>query len=259
MRPENGLPLKIRGKIIRVDKHGLVCLNDIWRAAGFSKNLKPGDWMRLGTVHRLIEAVLKRITGRSSNWTKKEIKSASYTKVGQNGGTFADVRLALAYAEYLNPKLAVEVREVYLRFKTGDATLADDVLQRASAEANEWAARRAMSRVIRNTYTEALSYHGVSLPIDFANCTNETYLGLFGKTAKQLKKQNGISGNLRDHMDIRELAYVMAAEALSSERIEDQQCNGPHECRHATKRSARFISSAIAADRRDRSEPGLPF
>lgn len=58
---------------------------------------------------------------------------------GAAGGTFADVRLALAYAEYLNPDLAMEVREIVLRDKAAYPTLADDILQRATPEANEGA------------------------------------------------------------------------------------------------------------------------
>ena len=111
--------------------------------------------------------------------------------------------------------------------------------------------------MVRNAYTETLANHGVTKPKEFAICTNATYEGLFGKTAKQLKAQKQIVGSLRDQMDIRELAYVMASEALSSERIEDGNSNGLQACRHATARSAHFIKTAIDADRRDRREPGL--
>lgn len=259
MTNNEALSVTLRGRTIRFDENNLACLNDIWRAAGFTKNQRPSDWMRLPSTIRLIEAVLVRITGKSRNWEKSDFRSVSYTKRGSTGGTFADVRLALAYAEYLNPKLALEVREVFLRYKAADATLADDILERAGPAANEWAARRAMSRVVRNIYTETLVNHGVRLRRDFANCTNATYRGLFGKTARQLKVQEGITGNLRDHMDTSRLAYVMAAEALSSERIDEQKCEGPTECQIATSRSAYFIRSAIEADRKDRKEPRLPF
>ena len=112
------------------------------------------DWLRLGTTLKLIETVFVRITGKSRNWTKVEIKSVYYTKVGANGGTFVDPRLALAYAEYLNPKLALEVREVFLRHKSGDATLADETLQKSTPEGNEWAAVRALGRAKRRRFTK---------------------------------------------------------------------------------------------------------
>lgn len=252
MTSEYALTVTLRGRKIRFDENNLACLNDIWSAAGFTKNQRPHDWMRLGTVQKLIQEVVKRNTGKSRNWTKSELRTATYTKRGQNGGTFADVRLALAYAEYLNPKLGIEVREVFLRYKAADETLADDILDRAGPEANEWAAKRALSRVIRNTYTETLQNHGVSKGLEFARCTNTTYRVLFDGTAGQLRKRKGVKGNVRDHLDTLELSAVMTTEALSSERIVDERCNGVHECSAATEKSAGFIRQAIEADRKDR-------
>lgn len=243
----------IRGRIIRLDENGLVCLNDIHSAAGYSKNQKPNDWRRLPFVTKLEFAVLERITGKSRNWTKDEMRSAIYAKTGQAGGTFADVRLALAYAEYLNPVLALEVREVFLRYKAGDVTLADEVLQKASPKDNEWAGTRALGRSTRAGYTATLQQHGVTKPVDYAICTNETYKGLFDKTAKQLKADKDVTkGGLRDAMSTKELAFVMAAEQLSVERIEEEECAGREECRQATGKSASFIRQAIEADRKDR-------
>jgi hypothetical protein len=249
---DNSLSVAIRGKSIGFDEDGLACLNDIWRAAGFRKSQTPSDWMRLQSTQKLTEAVIKRITGKSRNWTKSEIKSAYYTKAGSTGGTYADVRLALAYAEYLNPKLALEVREVFLRYKAADATLADEILQEASEQDNEWAAKRALSRAIRNGYTDTLRDHGVTNGKDFGRCTNATYKTLFGATAKQLKEKKGVGGNLRDHMTKLELSAIMTSEALSSERIEDERCEGAQECKSATEKSAGFIRRAIEDDRKDR-------
>ena len=168
MPSQNVTPFIVRGRKVRVNENGLICLNDIHVAAGFSKNQKPNDWIRLGTTHKLIEAVFVRITGKSRNWTKDEIKSVLSTRVGADGGTFVDPRLALAYAEYLNPKLALEVREVFLRHKSGDATLADETLQKSTPEGNEWAAVRALGRAKRRHFTNVLQEHEVVRPIDFA-------------------------------------------------------------------------------------------
>lgn len=249
--------LVIRGRTIRSDENGLICLNDIHQAAGFSKNQKPSDWMRLETTHARIERVLKLITGKSRNWSKSDFRSVSYAKAGAGGGTYADPRLALDYAEYLNPKLAIEVKEVFLRFKAADPTLADDVLDRASPEANEWAARRAMGRAVRHQYTDELGKRGVEKGYQFGVCTNETYRGLFDATAKKLKEDRGLksSASLRDAMDMKELAFVAASEALSVERMEDEDSAGFRECREATGKAASAIRFAIEGDRRDRQKP----
>ncbi len=240
----------IRGRAIHVDDAGFVCLNDIWRAAGYSQHQKPTDWKELPTTGRRIVALLERNSEKSrvSNYNPK---SVIYTKRGQGGGTFADIRLALDYAEYLNAKLALEVKEVFLRYKAGDPTLADEVLDRASPEANEWAGKRALARAGRRPFTDTLQRHGVRFPIEFARCTDAVYIGLFRKTARQLKSDKQVSSNLRDAMDGVELTFVAAGEALA--RVEATNPNNAVACEAATLRSTSFLRDAIEAERRDRA------
>lgn len=178
------------------------------------------------------------------------------TKSGPGGGTFAHPVLALAYTEYLSAKLAVEVRDVFLRYRSGDATLADEVLQKASPEGNEWAAKRALGRVVRNQFTQELDKRGVDEGWQYGNVTNETYKGLFDKTATQLKEAKGISksSNLRDKMSIKEIVFIAASEALSIERMEDESARGYDDCKMATAKAAKALRSAIDADRKDRQK-----
>lgn len=170
------------------------------------------------------------------------------------GGTFAHPVLACAYAGYLSPKLEVEVREVWLRYRSGDATLADEILERATPEANEWAGVRALTRTTRNKHTAILQDHGVERPLDFAKITNETYIALFDRPAKQLKASRGLKkgDNLRDKMSLPELTYVMAAESLANERIEETDPHGPTRCQIAVRTSATFIRESIEKDRASR-------
>jgi hypothetical protein len=250
--PNHSQPLVIRGRSIRVDENGLTCLNDIWKAAGFSTNQRPSDWAALHTTHKRIERVLKLITGKSGNYEKADILRVFKTRIGKNGGTWVDVRLALDYAEYLNPALAIEVKEVFLRYKAADPTLADEVMERADAAANEWIAKRSMSRAARLGYTATLKDHGVAERQHYGECTNATYRGLFGKTAKQLKEEKGVKGSLRDAMDLKELATVSFAEVLSTDRIEEEACRGFGECRDATAKVAGAVRTMIESDKRDR-------
>jgi KilA domain-containing protein len=244
--------LKIRGQLIRSDSNGLISLTDIWGAAGFTVNQKPGQWQRLDSSQKLMMALMERIVGKSHNSGKIAVKSIYYSK--GSAGTFAHPVLACAYAGYLSPKLEVEVREVWLRYRAGDATLADEILEKASPEANEWAGVRALSRTTRNKHTAILQDHGVNAPIDFANITNETYIALFDKRAKSMKAERGLkkNDNLRDKMGLSDLTYVMAAESLANERIEQTNPQGPTPCQIAVRRSARHIREAIEKDRADR-------
>ena len=256
MTDDTANALVIRGRNVRFDENGLACLNDIWKAAGYSENKRPHDWQRLPGSNAKIERVLELITGKSRNYTKDDMHLVYRTRRGANGGTYADVRLALDYAEYLNPKLAIEVKEVFLRYKAGDATLADEVLQGASAEDNVWVAQRAIGRAARIHFTAELKVRGVTEPKHYAMCTNATYLSLWDKTAKEIKAAKGIPANVnpRDRMDAKELAFLAASEALSVERMEDEDSQGFTECHNATKKAASAIRSAIEADRRDRQK-----
>lgn len=247
--------LIVRGQKVRFSAEGLARLGDIWSTAGNQKNRTPTDWLRLPTTSRLINALLEKATGKSHSWTKSEVRSTHYV---QNGiGTFADVRLALAYAEYLDPKLALEVREVFLRFRGADPTLADEVMQRATPEANEWVARRAMGRSVRNLYTTELNARGVKDGREYGICTNATYRKLFDGSAQQIKAARGLpaKASVRDSLNIRELAFLAASEALSVERMEDEDSQGFGECHSATANSAASIRLAIETDRRTRKKP----
>lgn len=250
----NRHPLVIRGRVIRADRNGLICLNDIWSAAGFSKHRRPSDWLRLETTNPRIQRVLKLVTNKSGNYDKADILRVFKRRVGVNAGAWADVRLALDYAEFLSPALAIEVKEVFLRYKAADATLADEIMQRADAEANEWMAKRSLGRAARLTYTGVLKVHGLQEPKEYAQCTNATYIALYGRDAAQLKKEKGLPArsNLRDGMDTKELITVSFAEILSSERIEDEDCQGFVECRDATSRVGRAVRTMIDMERKDR-------
>jgi hypothetical protein len=251
--PSSDKQLVIRGRQIRFDKAGLANLNDIWTAAGFTKNQRPGDWVRLATTIRRIERVLKLITGKSRNYTKQDMHKVIKTVVGAKGGTYVDVRLALDYAEYLDPALAIEVKEVFLRYQSADPTLADEVLERATPEANRWAGMRALARSNRNSYTLTLKNHGV-VAKGYMDCTEAVYQALMGGKSYQIRAKRGLppKSNLRDSMNIEELAYVMAAEALSAERIAEENRQGNAQCVEASSIGASAIKSAIEADRLNR-------
>lgn len=243
------LPI-LRGQPIRKDDHERICLNDIWRVAGCPGNQRPFDWRRLPQTVALLNVLLRDNAGKSRNIEQAPI----WTTRGRAGGTFVDPRLALDYAEYLSPELALEVKDVFLRYLAADAALADDVLERASPEANEWAGIRALSRAQRRKYTDCLQAHGVKDGRDYAACSDTLYLGLFDKRAAALKSSKGLSksASLRDHLSADELAFVVAGETLARERIDEEGADGGEACRIATQRSAQNLRRGVEMDRADR-------
>lgn len=245
----------LRNQAIRSNAEGLICLNDIWSAAGSDKTRRPAEWRRTASAKRLHGALAARIVGNSHKCAPTLVSAER----GSKGLTFAHIVLAQAYAEFLDDNLAVEVREVFLRFRAGDASLADEILERASLEENRRVATRAMGRVTRGQFTDVLQQHGVVKPF-FGICTNVVYQTVLGKPAAALKKALGVpkNGSLRDAMSVTQLAAIALAEALSTDRIEADECNGGEECRQATFSASRHVRGALDAERKDRKiKPAL--
>ncbi len=242
----------LRGHAVREDEFGRWNLNDIWVLAKAANSRLPKEWTKKPPSKRLAAELQKKVTNRRLKENTSNIP-VLYAKRGRgNEGTYAHPVLAAAYAGYLSPKLEIETREVWLRFRAGDATLADEILQKASPEANEWAAKRAIGRAVRNLYTGELDKRGVRKHEHFAACTNETYKGLFDKTASQLKTERNVVGSLRDSMSLKEIAFLAASEALSIERMEDENSLGFGECRTATAKASSSLRRAIETDRKTR-------
>lgn len=244
------LPLVVRGQSIRQDDQGRICLDDLHSLAKSSAGRDPKRW-RATEPAKALERVLQQKVGNPDLFGKV----VEARRGRGNKGTFAHPVIAAAYAGYLDTKLEVEMREVWLRYRAGDATLADDILQRASAEANHWAGVRALSRARRRSYTDVLKAHGV-VQRGYMECTEAVYLHLLGGKSYQLRARMNLKPktNLRDHLDADNLAYVMAAEALTAERIEDEDRQGNFQCAQASAIGAAAIRRAVEEDRRNRQK-----
>ncbi|WP_084250073.1 KilA-N domain-containing protein [Sphingomonas mali] len=247
--------LILRGKPIREDGEGRLCLDDIFDLSGAKESKAPKHWRGNRASRELQAELQKKVT---AGYLKDGKPNSPVIHAGRGRGvmgTYAHPILAAAYAGYLSPKLEIEVREIWLRFRAGDATLADEILQRASVEANHWAGVRALARSNRNGYTDVLKEHGV-VEKGYMACTEAVYQALLGGKSYELRARRGLPDktNLRDHMNVDELSYVMAAEALSAERIEEEDRQGNADCVAASRLGASAIRSAIEADRRNRQK-----
>lgn len=247
--------LSLRGRIVTEDNRGNLRLDDIWSLSKNPARKNPESWRHRRATRDLTEELQKRITTDNLSNGRPNFK-VIYESVGQStSGIFAHPILAAAYAGFLSPKLEIEVREIWLRFRSGDATLADEILEKASAEENRWAGTRALSRTQRKNYTDTLKNHGV-IGKGYMDCTEAVYFSLLGGKSYQLRKQMKLpeKTNLRNELPTDQLAYVMAAEALSSERIIEERRHGNFECIEATSIGASAIRDAIESDRMNRQK-----
>src|ERR1700730_3345465 len=126
--------LVLRKRLIRTDEQGRICLTDIYASGQYGDHQTPNDWWRVHATQRLAEALLSRFPGNNRQSNKPDISEIYEGKSGPKGAVYAHPILACSYAGYLCPEFEIEVREVWLRYRAGDPTLADEVLERASPE-----------------------------------------------------------------------------------------------------------------------------
>lgn len=217
---------------------GMICLTDLWRASGQNKNQDPPQWLRLPGTKKFIESLGKRIMGKSHDLIKSKGRS----------GTYAHWQIGIAYAKYLSPELHMHVNEIYMRYRSGDVSLAEEISDKASKENQEWLAKRLLGKVKRNEFTKTLDEHGVE-GIGYAQCTNSTYKGLWDKNARALKEEKSKGGisvkNVRDHFDTDELVTVMFAEVATKKDIEKRELQGNKDCADSCYETAAKVSKVL--------------
>lgn len=153
--PESAAEIVLRGRLIKEDVDGFLCLNDIHQISHASNTRAPSKWRALPTTKEL-EAALQQNSRFSAIIRNSSSKSAAYTRRGKGGGTFAHHILALAYAEYLSPDLAIEVKDIYLRLRTGDPELIAEISEKADA-ARKWQDTRDASKAAREQFVGVLA------------------------------------------------------------------------------------------------------
>ena len=136
--PSNFPSLILRNQNVSTDEHGNICLNDLWEMARRPDNKRPRDWYRGKRVKALEVALQDRIV-EILHKSKKEAEDSTYSVVGRGtrARTYAHPVLALDYSEYLEPALEVEVREIFLRYRANDVSLANDILDRIAEQVEE--------------------------------------------------------------------------------------------------------------------------
>lgn len=190
----------------------------MWRVAGENLSKRPVRWLGQDHTRELIAAL--KVRGAY-------LYDLVTTKRGRRGGgTYAHPVLALAYAEYLEPALGVEVREIALRVYAGDVTVLDD-FKRSYAEQLEEDANRLMTReeVRRNNadLNQLLKEQGATFGRQWASFHNEGYLGLYNETEDQIHTRKGLKRGekILDHMAFVELAPNLYRTAIAQQYLRE--------------------------------------
>jgi len=120
---------EFNGMVVRRDGE-LMCLTDLWRAAGSPERNRPADWLRFRG--RVFVEHAQTVMGHHD----------LDVSTGRAGSTWANKHVALAYATDLNPALRLHVQEVFFAYTDGRLT-ADNPETEAVLDATQAAAVRA--------------------------------------------------------------------------------------------------------------------
>lgn len=218
--------ITIRESKVSVDDGGLICLTDLWKLSGEPVWKNPPKWIKRDYVRELIAALGRSNIPHGDVW--EPIKS----KPGNRGGTYAHPILALAYAEYLNPDLGIEVREIALRVYAGDVTVLDEFNRAHQERLNEDVNRIMAREEIRKNNTElnaTLKTVGATHSTQWASFHNEGYKGLYdGLNEDMIHARKDLERNQKilDHMGSYELAANMFRTFTAQQHLKEHPVAG---------------------------------
>lgn len=139
------------------------------------------------------------------------------------------------------------------RYLDADIKLATDIVDRNDNEQDlQRLEARVRGKITRKRLTGILKSHGV-VGSGYAICTNKLYIGLYGTTAKGMRKRKGLpdKANWRDHASVSELNEISFSEDLSGKRIVKVDAQGNKECAKVTydvaKKVADFTRDILTA------------
>lgn len=210
VRDDSGRRLNLRGSDVTEDEHGNICLNDLWVLAESPENLRPTNWHRQKKTQALEKALVDRIMFLKHTSAEDTAKTTFYVAGrGVKARTYAHPVLALDYAESLNPELGVEVKEIFLRYRANDISLANDILDRIAEQVqeDEFRITNRSEITLRNTELAKQGAKAGCTQWDYAELHNAGYRGLYnGLEATDIHKLKKLtkSQKILDHMNAAE-------------------------------------------------------
>lgn len=231
----------------------MISLTDLWKEAGSDKQKTPAKWQETETAIGFIAATCKIL-----NIAKNDVLKS---KRGKNGGTWGHKQIALEYAQYLDPKLAVLINQVFFE-RVEEEKNPDLIIDRGIktyeklGKAPAWIDERIKGKLTRNSFTKTLAAHGV-VHQGFRNCTNAIYNPLFGGSTDVVREKKGLdkTQSIRDNLSVIELAAIGLSELLAMENITKNGIKGGGKCEIACKQSSKAVANAIVQSRKSISQP----
>lgn len=237
------------GVEVRSDKDEFISLTDLFKASGSPANKAVKDWIRLSSTESFIGAVGRMLKVDKSHLIK--------IKRGKGGGTYAHKQIALEYAQYADPNLAVAVNQVFFE-RLEEEKNPEKAIDRGisgykkQGYSEEWISDRLTGKAARLSFCSTLSRHGVTNK-GFGPCTNALYTPLYGGGSEVIREKKNLpaKANPRDHMSQMELSAIRFAENLAADTIERKNLKGDKPCEYACYSAAKQVADLITTNRKE--------
>ena len=233
---------------IKPDIVGNFSLTTLWKLTNGDSKKAPAKWQESEPVQRFIQTASKILNIGISDIIK--------SKRGKGGGTYGHKQIFIEYAQYLDSELAVAVNEIFFQ-RIEEEKNPELAIERAKnswrrkGKNEKWIDQRMQSIESRKHFTSVLAKHGVT-GNGFKKCTNASYVGFYGKDAKELRQEKGlISGtNIRENMTSVGLAAISLIENLASEDISKRNLWGNEQCSESAHAAGKGINKMISEYRK---------
>ncbi len=152
-------------------------------------------------------------------WIESTNAIGIVSRSGNGGGTYAHKDIAFEFASWLSPEFKLYVITDYQRLKNDES----------NKLSSTWNIKRVISKTNYRLQTDAIKNNlipeNVSIQhqsITYANEADLLNVALFGKTAREWKKENPkAKGNIRDNATITQLTVLSNLESFNAQYIKE--------------------------------------
>ena len=274
--------MNYKGLVIHCQQNGgLICLTDMWKAAGSVKSQEVDKWLIQRRIcERLLELVLeaklelKPVVERTfaeqpvansgcrkyrawASQVRKLAKDVGLISIrgGIGGGTYAIDKIAIEYAESLSTEFrdwALTAVKERIEEEVDPELGISRSRQRAvktwdkQGKSPEYIGARFESIPKEKFYDAALYKHGVKVPQHFKICKASVYQPIIGRT-EDFRAERGLKKgqNCKDGMTMEELAATDFAKVLSAKRIHTLNPNGVSSCASISHSTAQQVANLL--------------
>jgi hypothetical protein len=165
------------------------------------------------------EAGLNSFTMSPTKWINSTNAVGIISKAGRYGGTYAHQDIAFEFASWVSVEFKLYLIKEFQRLKN----------EEIEKQKLGWDIKRTIVKMNYHIHTDAIKNHLIPKDISknkisfvYANEGDLLNIALFGKTAKQWKKENPeVEGNMRDYTSSEQLVVLANLENLNAQFIKE--------------------------------------